>query len=238
MVEQAVILAAGMGTRLRNVLSSVPKGFLEINGVPIIEQSIQKLLKTGIKRIIIVTGHMSDFYDKLKVEYPEIETVKNDIYANSGSMYSFYAARTLIDDGFLLLESDLIYDVSALEVLQKDRRENIILLSGKTGSGDEVYVETSDNRIRNLSKKREELQSVTGELVGISKFSLPMYGKLIENAERMFADSLKVEYEQCIVETAADQTIEYLLMENLLWAEIDNEDHLKRAKEVIADNIT
>ena len=232
-ISEAVILAAGMGTRIQALFKDLPKGFLKIGDQTLIDRSIDYLLQNGIKKIIIVTGYLSQYYEELECRYEGVSTVKNKIFADSGSMYSFYCARDHIGEDFLLLESDLIYEKRALTDLLLDKKKDVILVSGKTGSGDEVYVETSGNRIKKLSKKKAELTQITGELVGVSKISYPFYKELVKVAEKMFEDTLKVEYEQCIVETARDYPVHYLKIEDLVWAEIDDESHLKRVNEHI-----
>ena len=110
-LQLAVILAAGVGTRLKEEGKTKPKGFLHLGQRPIIQESIDKLLRAGIRQIIIVTGHHFKFYERLKESYPGIiETIYNSHYAGSGSMYSLYCARERLTEDFLLLESDIIYE--------------------------------------------------------------------------------------------------------------------------------
>ena len=65
MIDTAVILAAGMGTRLQGEVTDRPKGFLELGGQPIIAESIQALADAGIGDVVIVTGHCAGHYDDL-----------------------------------------------------------------------------------------------------------------------------------------------------------------------------
>lgn len=232
MTQTAVILAAGMGRRLEELGQSIPKGFLQFGDKPIVEESIQKLIDHGIQKIIIVTGYRAEFYDRLQAIYNDlIITVHNPNYADSGSMYSLYCARTYIDDDFLLLESDLIYEPRALTTVLTFPRDNVILLSGKTNAGDEVYVETFSEQVVAMSKHPTELKQVTGELVGISKISLPLLEKMVQEAMPQFTTSLKVDYEtDALVAVAKNYPVYYTLVEDLLWSEIDDHNHLLRAK--------
>ena len=79
-VRQAVILAAGMGSRLRDVTPDMPKGFLRLGKKSIIEESIAKLIRSGIDEIIIVTGFQREQYEKLTKQMPFLKTVNNDAY--------------------------------------------------------------------------------------------------------------------------------------------------------------
>ncbi|NEP37662.1 phosphocholine cytidylyltransferase family protein, partial [Moorena sp. SIO3B2] len=183
-VETAVILAAGMGIRLQELGQSTPKGFLQLGEQPIIEESIERLTACGMQRIIIVTGHLSDFYERLQQRFnDQILTVHNPHYAESGTMYSLYCARDLIEGDFLLLESDLIYEQRALTAVLNFPKDNVVLLSGQTNAGDEVYVETSGETIVAMSKNKAELGSqIAGELVGISKISQPLFQSMLAQA--------------------------------------------------------
>lgn len=235
-VKTAVILAAGMGSRLKERGKFAPKGFLQLGKRPIIEESIERLIECGIQRIIIVTGHLSDFYERLQENFNDkILTVYNPYYAESGTMYSLYCARDLIEEDFLLLESDLIYEQRALTTVLNFPKDNVVLLSGQTNSGDEVYVEISGETIVNMSKNKTELgQTIGGELVGISKISYPLFERMLASANLRFKDSLNIYYEtDTLIEVAKNYPVYYTLIRDLLWAEIDDKDHLARAKEKI-----
>jgi L-glutamine-phosphate cytidylyltransferase len=231
-VRTAVILAAGMGTRLKNVTGDmVPKGFLQLEGKSLIERSIEKLLKNSIEKIVIVTGHLNHFYDELAERHENIYTIKNENYKNTGSMASCAAAKELVDEDFLLLESDLIYEELALEELQKIELKDCVLLSGATYSGDEVFVEVRDNGIYNMSKNRQDLGSIEGELVGINKISKELYKRMVAEYEKN--TNPQYHYEYAIVDAGRDYTVGYKKIEELIWSEIDDESHLNRVREQV-----
>lgn len=235
-IRSAVILAAGMSTRLRDVFNGQPKGFLPLGGQPIIERSIQLLLSDGIEKIIIVTGYLSSHYEALASTYEGVHTVYNPLYAESGSMYSLYCAREHLDAPFLLLESDLIYEQRALQTLLTTPKENAILVSGFTNAGDEIYIGTNGypQRISGLSKKRHQLTNIIGELVGISKISPPLWKAMVEYSEAYFRHDLRLDYEEGTLHGIADTTeIFFCKVDDLLWAEIDEASHWQRAKEII-----
>ena len=229
-------MAAGMGTRLKDLGTQAPKGFLTLGDQAIIEESLQRLINEGIHNIIIVTGHLHEFYEELKASYPElITTVHNEKFADSGSMYSLYLAKEMIDEDFLLLESDLIYEQRALTEALAFVKDNVVMLSGMTNSGDEVYVQSNGDRLAKMSKNKAELNGeIAGELVGISKISFTLYKHMIEYAEQQFENTLHVDYEtDCLVGVAQDYPVYYHVVEDLLWSEIDDADHLERAQKTI-----
>ncbi len=237
-VKTAVILGAGSGRRLKNVVADYPKGFLTLGQKPIVQESIDKLFAFDIEEIIIVTGFASRYYEELVAGNAKIKLIKNEVYADSGSMYSLACARNLIARDFLLLESDLIYEKAALEALQSSVFSSSILLSGKTNSGDEVYVDVKDTRISHISKKKEEVKNLGGELVGISKISVGFYKEMLKEADQFFKTNLNWEYDTgCISNVAKRADIFATKVEDLVWSEVDNEEHLNRAKKTIYPKI-
>jgi 2-aminoethylphosphonate-pyruvate transaminase len=232
-VRLAVILAAGMGSRLREIIDDKPKGFLQFGHKPIIEESIAKLIRIGISEIIIVTGFHSEYYDKLKEKYPFIRTIKNQRFEDTGSMYSLFTAKEVIHSDFLLLESDLIYECRALQITQNSPFSNFILLSGTTGSGDEVYVGIQENRIVNLSKNLGEIGQLGGELVGISKISRNLYQVMVEHSEKQFVINPQYQYEDCLSDLSAQEIINFACVEDLAWIEIDDKNHWEKATQKV-----
>ena len=230
MIKEAVILAGGLGSRLKDKTKTMPKGFLEIGGTAIVEQSVQKLLAHGIEKIIIGTGHCNEYYDRLAQKYPAIVTVKNERYAETGSMGTLECCAPLVTGSFLLLESDLIYDSIGLFTLINDERKNLILASGATHSGDEVYLQAdADMRLTGLSKNKSDLQNVSGELVGITKLTKEVLNNMCAYAKDHYNDLPKMEYEHALLKIAETDTVAVKKIEYYVWREIDDEDHLTMA---------
>lgn len=236
-LKHAVILAAGRGTRLGEQGIVKPKGFIQIGEQTIIEASLTRLKRGGIEKVTLVTGHKAEYYEQLASNCGNwLQTVSNPVYADSGSFYSLSMMDGIINDDFLLLESDLIYEQKAIDVLQAETRSDVILLSGKTDSGDEIYVETNDDSsLKAMSKKRAALgEKIAGELVGISKVSFRLFQAMMHIAKPLFKQSRHFEYEaEGFVQAAKTQPIYCLCIPDLAWSEIDDENHLQRAKSKI-----
>lgn len=226
---QAVILAAGLGARLGDIKKGLPKGFLYIDelGESLIERSLRLLRESGIREVIIGTGYENQAYDelakRLSDEHFTIMTKKNEDFATTGSAYTFECVSELITQDFLLLESDLLYEKRALSSILQDKRANIVLGSGKTYSGDEVYLSVKDSILQDLSKDKSKLSSIDGELSGISKLSF----------ERLKEIDFCLEYDYEYLLRGFD----CLIVPDLLWCEIDCAEHLERAKNIIIPQI-
>jgi choline kinase len=231
-VSTALILAAGLGARLGQRGRAAPKGFLRLGERPIVEESAALLAEAGMRRIVIVTGHLCEFYDELRRTFPRlIETAHNPDFATTGSLRSLACARELVDGDLLLLESDLVYERRALVAALGDPRDDVVLLSAPSGSGDEVWVETDGGRLVSMSKDRSRLGAgVEGELVGISKLSHALYRELCDVAEDPAAARGHYETEG-LVALAPRRPIPCRLVPDLVWTEIDDEAALARARE-------
>lgn len=234
MIKEAVIVAGGSGSRFGGRTEAMPKGFIEIEGEAIVERSVRKLIANGVERIIIGTGHCSEWYDRLAKKYPCIVTVRNDDYAKTSSMGTLEVCAPLVTGDFFLLESDLIYDAVGLKVLANDARENVILASGPTNSKDEVYLETDENGVlTNVSKNRSEISSVAGELVGITKLGKKTLDEMTAYYRKDFPAHIKIDYEQ-VLKAVAQQTPVYVrTVQYYAWTEIDDEAMFGRAIETI-----
>jgi 2-aminoethylphosphonate-pyruvate transaminase len=232
MVKIAVILAGGLGSRLKDRTVDMPKGFVSIGGKTLIQQSVSKLLQAGIEKILIGTGHASNYYEKFALGYPgTISCIKNNQYKETGSMFTLYNLKDSIDTDFLLLESDLLYDRRGLDVLQRIQYPDVILASGRTHSNDEVFIEAApDGSLIQMSKSSADLKSIYGELVGITKISYPTFQRMCRFAEKEFANRPKLDYEYVLVGVTGETGIRVQKVENLIWCEIDDETHLHRAE--------
>ena len=238
MIKTAVILAAGMGKRLKTITQAKPKGFIPVNNKTLIEISIAKLFSSGIDKVIIGTGYLSKFYEKLSNDYDQIECVRNVNFKSTGSMFTLYNLKSKISGDFILLESDLLYEKRGIRILIEDRHSDIILSSEKTGSGDEVYIEVDkENNLVNLSKDKSDLKNIDSELVGISKITYRTFILMCDFAEKEFKLSPKLDYEYALVGISKKVPVFVKKIEDYIWAEVDDENHLKRMQNEISPKI-
>ncbi len=243
-VKTAVILAAGMGSRLQDITKNeVPKGLLKIEGKSLIERSVEKLRCLGIEKIYIVTGYLSELYEEFAKDKSYIHIFKNRKYKATGSMTSLAILENELKEDFILLESDILYEVYGLIKTINFEGQDCVLLSGKTNSGDECYVEVRDDNLYKISKIRTDIEEIYGELVGISKISLNLYREMIKAYRSKVSDVYydnnlveeirKYDYENAIFDAAKKRKVGYLKIDNLVWGEVDDKHHLKRIKNEI-----
>ncbi len=129
---QAIILAAGMGKRLKELTQNNTKCMVKVNGVTLIDRMLHQIERQHLSRIIIVVGYegqkLIDYIGKLDIQTPIIY-INNPIYDKTNNIYSLALAKDwLVKDDTLLFESDLIFEDSVLEALVSDPRETLALV--------------------------------------------------------------------------------------------------------------
>jgi L-glutamine-phosphate cytidylyltransferase len=241
----AVILAAGMGSRLRPLTETIPKALIPVEGISLLERSLINIQKHGIKKVMIVTGYKDELIrEAVRGKLPglSVSFVHNRDYETTGSMVSLLKARSHIHEDSLLFESDLLYCRQILSALIGSAQKDAILISDLQNAGDDVYVCTDGNGfITDLGKNMLEQNRLRagGCLVGISALSYPVLQKLFEIAdERLHLGIAQDHYEECILAVAQmGQPIGTVHCKDLPWTEIDNEADYRRAREDVFPTI-
>lgn len=239
---QTVILAAGRGERLRPLTDTLPKPLIKIGEKTLIEYSLDNLKKIGITEVIIITGFLENLIkEKIGNSYQGINLfyVSNKEYSTTGSMYSLSRAEEMITEDILLLESDLLYEPKALKLLIDSSELDLVLVAPLSGSGDEVFISVDkSDKLVDLGKEIKEKDGACGELAGITKLSLPFLKKLFETAREDYKQNeTKYHYEETIFKLSKTYAVKCLMNKNLNWIEIDTENDLRQAKNVIFPRI-
>lgn len=243
---QAIILAAGMGKRLKDLTNDNTKCMVKVNGVTIIERMLGQLDKLDLSKIVIVTGYkgekLKEYISTLKVK-TEIEYIDNDIYDKTNNIYSLYLAReNLLNEDTLLLESDLIFEDGVLEKILGDKNPNLALVAKyKSWMDGTVVTLGEDNSIKNFLNKNQFNYNDTDsyyKTVNIYKFSkefssqhyvpfLEAYSKALGNNEY---------YEQVlrVIAYLDKAEIKAATLDNEIWYEIDDIQDLDIAESLFA----
>lgn len=110
---RAIILAAGMGTRLRPLTDNVPKGLVKVNGVSMVEKQVQYLKEAGIEEIIILTGYLKEKFNFLKEKYG-VKLINNSKYDIYNNIYTMYLVRDYLQDAYVL-EGDIYMNKNIID---------------------------------------------------------------------------------------------------------------------------
>ena len=129
---QSIILAAGMGKRLKELTNDNTKCMVKVNGVTLIERMLRQIDSFNLNRIVIVVGYkgqkLIDYISTLNIKTP-IQYVDNPIYDKTNNIYSLQLAQEYLEqDDTLLFESDLIFEESVIKSLIEDPRPSLALV--------------------------------------------------------------------------------------------------------------
>ena len=226
---KAIILAAGKGTRLDGAAVK-PKCLVEVGGISLLQRQIDSLREANVKRIVVVVGFGADIVrDECD---SDITFVDNVHYAETSSLYSLWLAREHLTDGFVVLNSDVLFHPQLLTNLLESSREDALLLSDTqtTPLGDEeMKVKLKDDLVIDLSKHMDPLEA-DGENVGIVKFSAPGAQALVGYMDQLIASGAKKDWApRAFREFASHHPLYALSTGGLPWIEIDFPDDYQRA---------
>lgn len=237
---KAVILAAGMGTRLRPLTNKIPKSLILLEGKPLIKYSLDNIRDAGISDAVIVTGFMEDMFKReLGKCYNgiDIQYISNHEYEKTGSMYSLSKTERRLDDDIILLESDLLYEPRAIKELLNSPYPDVILVAPISGSGDEVFIYfDKSGYLKDLGKSIKH--EIKGELAGITKLSRKLLKELYETAREDYKiGEINYHYEETMFKLSKKYPIKCLFIEDLTWIEIDKKEDLKKGRRIIFPKI-
>ena len=234
---KALILAAGLGTRLAPITDDKPKSLVPVNGKPILFKQIENLLKNGITDITIVSGYKADILEKAVHElYPEIKIIEDTDYATTNNMYSAYIARKAVEnDSFLMMNADVFYDTSVITELLAYESDNAIVTDIGRYLKESMKVVEKNGRLVKISKT-----IMSEDSFGVS---IDVY-KLSKEGGKAFFDKCAEYIEEkkelkMWSEVALNDILPYIIFKACplkgRWFEIDDHDDLTSAEVLFAE---
>lgn len=229
-VKQAVILAAGKADEFGR-----PVGMLEIEDFKLINRTLNILKENGITKIVIITGYKSEYYEECFKDSKNVILVKSDTYKWTGTMFSLSLAKDYIDDDFLLVENDLIFEKKAIKELAESENRDCILFTNESGSGDEAFVEIRDNHLFKMSKDIHQFNRIDGEMIGLTKVSYKLYTMMLEEFKGNVNPYLNYEY--VLLDVARNYNIGFVKIDDLAWGDADTKKEYEKIKNYLYPTI-
>ena len=181
-IERAIIMAAGLGNRLRPVTLNIPKPLIKINGVRMIDTIIRALHKNGIFEIYIVVGYLKEQFLSLEQEYAGIKLIDNPYYDKCNNIASLYVAREHIENALIMDGDQIIYNSKILSADFSYSGYSSVWTNEKT---DEWIQTVEDGIVKACSR--------TGGEKGWQLYSISRWN--IEDAQKL-KRHLEIEFEQ------------------------------------------
>jgi L-glutamine-phosphate cytidylyltransferase len=240
-IRQAVLLAAGTGTRLLPLTEQMPKCMVPVAGKPIVDHLLTALAPLALDELIVVTGYRAD---RLRAHLgsaqgpTRIRYVDNPDYATTNNIYSLYLARELVSPPFALLESDI---VAGADVLAGLGRADQMIVARYTADMDGTGVRVDeDGKVREMIVRAHTAASVqVTELyktVNFYSFSAATWNEAYRPALEAWVARGRLQdyYEAVLAElvNAGTITMNAVDVTTLRWTEIDDSDDLRRAEDV------
>ena len=243
---QAIILAAGMGKRLKELTSNATKCMVEVNGEMMIHKTLMHLEKLNLNKSVLVVGYegqqLMDYVNSLGLKTP-VEYVVNDVYDKTNNIYSLYLAKEyLLQDDTLLLESDLVYEEAVIRKLVDTPYPSLVLVDKFESwmDGTCITVDEDDN-ITSFVSKREFDFTKTDEYyktVNLYKFSKNFSEKYYVPFLEAYCNAMGLNeyYEQVlkVITFLGDLEIKAVKLNGEKWYEIDDVQDLDIAESLLA----
>ena len=236
-VTTALLLAAGTGSRLYPLTQNAPKCLTIFNGVSILERMTSSLNLHGFKRLVVVTGylenHIRDFLGN-QVGDMKIDYVFSPLYETTNNIYSLWMAREVINEPFLLLESDLVFDVSLLgAMLYPDRMAVAKMKPWMNGTS--VTIKQSQQVKAFWADNADSFGETKYKTVNIYSISLDSWCGISKRLdEHISAGKVNGYYETVFAEMISEGSLNFKIasFDGKPWYEIDTIEDLAKAEKL------
>lgn len=231
---EAVILAAGVGRRLKDVWGG-PKCLLPINGETLLSRMVRILHSYGVGPVTVVVGHRSEDVGRevecLRREGLAIRTIENPQH-EKGSVLSIMAAADCLSHPVLIMDADLYFDPKLVERLVRSPKKDVFAIDRTSGGDDEaVLVGFRNGRACELARGLSGEYEVKGEWAGCLRLSLCGAQAYLRVLEHCIAEGrIETGYEFVVPEIFGEIPIGFELVDGISWAEIDFAHDVERVR--------
>jgi choline kinase len=236
-ITTALLLAAGTGSRLQPLTDDAPKCLTEVNGTTILKRLIRSLQSRGFTRVVVVVGFLDLCVRealRTSVDGLAIEFIHSPRYRTTNNIYSLWLARQAIQEPFLLIESDLLFDTALLDdMLEPDRIAVSLPLPWMNGTT--VTLDPNQQVTRFHVGSHRAMGERTYKTVNMYSFSSPSWQRVASRLdEYVSAGRVGEYYETVFAEMVAqgDLSFQAAFFDNEHWYEIDTLGDLYEAEKL------
>lgn len=237
---KAIILAAGVGSRIKPLTDNCPKSLLKIDGITILERMISNIQYCGISEVVFVLGYLHrQIEDFIKVKFPNLNSkfIINDKYKETNTGFSLMLTESLINGSpFIKFDADVVFDKQILKNLIESEDENSFCIDKNINLDHEeikvILDEKNGNRVLKASKTVDPKDAV-GESIGIEKISSKTACLLFSELKAMMQKKLNhQEYYEGAYERLIEKNVPFYALDisGLKWTEIDTKEDFVKAE--------
>lgn len=236
-VTTALLLAAGMGSRLYPFTQKLPKCLTMVNGMSTLERMLANLNQHGFKRLVVVTGHLENRIREFlgtQVGDIAIDYIFSPLYETTNNIYSLWMARELINEPFLLLESDLVFDESLLVDMMYPNKIAIAKMQSWM-NGTCITVNQSQQVKAFWAGNADSFGGLRYKTVNIYSISLTSWHRIVKKLNQHISDGrVNNYYEIVFAEMIADGSLSFKVVsfDGKPWYEIDTFEDLAKAEKL------
>jgi choline kinase len=238
---KAIILAAGVGKRFKEVTDHRPKCLVEIQGKTLLERTLTALGAAGISQAVVVIGYRSEMIKQQLGSIcsgVQVKYVLNPQY-EKGAILSLLSARDEFDDDILIMDADVLFPVALITRLIHSSHANCFLLDGSAeNTGEEQMLLTRGGRVLNIVRGGSGEFDVIGESVGFLKVSrrdAPLLRSILDDLVAKGRDT--IEHEEAYPIFLSQRIVGFEHVDDLPWTEIDFPEDLRRAEQDVLPRI-
>ena len=184
-MANAILMASGLGSRMRPLTITTPKPLIKVNNTPMIETVINALDRAGVERIFVVVGYLGEQFNYLTDKYANVSIIHNTDYETVNNISSIYYAREeMKKSDVYICEADLyISDADILQCIDKSKSGYCgIMIEGH--SDDWVFEQDSDGIITRVGKVGDNCFN----MCGLSYFNKEQVLLIANEIERIYGN--------------------------------------------------
>ncbi len=237
---QAIIMAAGKGSRLGTLTGGKPKSFAEIKGKKLIEYNLALLKKYHVDEIIIVTGYQCEAFEQLTAGEESIRLIYNPFYEMVNVLGSFYMGMEALNDDFIYLHADTLCEPVIFEKLVYPKGDVVLPVEYKKCDDEAMKVRSENGKIVQITKQMPA-DEAEGEFIGMAAFKKEVIPALREKTKQLMKEKAFTDYFESAIQRLIDEEdfeITAIPTDGAFWAEIDFMEDYEKASEQIPESLT
>ena len=238
---QAIIMAAGRGSRMEHLTDDKPKAFLEVKGIKLIEYNVALLRSFQVKRIIIVTGYKNECFEELYGKDKDVILVYNPFYEFMNVVGSFFMGQEYLDlnEDVIYMHADTLCAPEIMERMIHTEGGMVLPVEFKQCDEEAMKARVENGRIVEITKSIP-LDKADGEFIGVAKIDRSVIQELKRSVKKVLKEKNFNYYFEGAVQDMIDSGKDDIIAiptDGMFWGEVDFWDDYSRACRMLPENL-